>query len=195
MKFAITSDQIDFYHKQGFIEFEDLLMVDPISGAARFDLWRQDPAVKKMLFKPAFNKIVAELFRTPVLRMGFDLLVDTAQATPPPATSRISLQEMSCVQPLAGALLILLSPLEEPSPDLLLPSKIGSGIFFQPHQVIDWPRLMKVPRLRCLIIGYAQKIALYRLEPRNLYTHEWKKMGYAFGDRLTDATHPILYRS
>lgn len=194
MKFAITSDQLDFYHKQGFIEFEDLLMVDAISSTARFDLWRQEPAIKKALFKPAFNKIVAELFRVPVLRMGFDLLVDTTQGTPP-CTARISFQEMSCVQPLAGALLVLLTPPDAPSSEILLPSKVGSGIFFQPSQIIDWPRLMKLSSLRCLIIGYAPKIALYRLEPRNLYTHEWKKMGYAFGDRLTDSTHPILYRA
>jgi hypothetical protein len=45
-----------------------------------------------------------------------------------------------------------------------------------------------------LLFLYAEEDALYTLNPLDPHTHALKRMGYVFGDRLKETTHPHLIR-
>ena len=79
------------------------------------------------------------------------------------------LTEWSSIQPLTIALLL--------QPD-------RSALFINPTIPLEIPP--------GLLIVYAPLIALYTYNPLDLYVHELKKYGYAFGDRLGNHTHPLV---
>jgi hypothetical protein len=43
------------------------------------------------------------------------------------------------------------------------------------------------------MIVYCTDKTVYVLEKRDPHTHALKKLGYGFGDRLEEKTHPIIF--
>lgn len=138
MRFALNSDHKDFYAKNGFIEFEELLdatgtvaLQQEIDSTMRtrfktssiriaelprkaifesgFDLWRDNSAIKQSLFKTTFSEIAAQLFQANLLRVAFDQYIDTGPGSESPLKKPLSLNALSCAKPLSGALIIRLS--------------------------------------------------------------------------------------
>jgi len=224
MRFSLSSDHKNFYEKNGFIEFEKLLKpeavialqheidstlcsrlkVTPIRLAelssqvivqSGFDLWRDNIEIRKTLFKVIFSEIAAELFRAKFLRAGFDQYLTTGAGSDAPFNQILSLNDLSCARPLLGALVICLSDTDLNRSTYPIPCQSGNGVFLSADKKIDWNELLEQRNLRLLVLTYASKKTFYSLEKNALHTHDWKKLGYVFGDLLNDHFHPVLYRS
>ena len=139
MRFALNSDHKDFYSKNSFIEFDELLTPDSLASLqsdiettlshrlkvspsrlpdqprkalfdAGFDIWRDSSNFKKTLFKSTVSEIAAQLFEESFLRIGFDQYIDTGSGSEALLTSSLSFNDLSCAKPLIGALILRLSP-------------------------------------------------------------------------------------
>jgi hypothetical protein len=224
MRFALNSDHKDFYSKNGFVEFENLIAPDSLASLQKeidetlssrlktfssrladqpktalfekgFDLWRENSAIKKALTRITFSDIASELFQTPFLRIGFDQYIDTGSGAERPLTDPLSLNQMSCANPLVGALIISFSEQSVDPQICPIPSQPGRGIFLSADKVIPWDQLFSQHSVRLLLFAYAAKKTFYRLEKNDPHTHVWKGLGYVFGDLLNDHLHPVLHRA
>ncbi|MBS0621130.1 MAG: hypothetical protein JSS61_06700 [Verrucomicrobia bacterium] len=210
MHFAITSDYLEYFRKNHYIELEGILSPEHAadlgrrarslvgmshSGAALFqagwDLWRQDPEIKKIVCKRGLAKLAGELFQVPSLRLAFDQYL-TSQAIYQRGPE--SLQQDACLSPLIGALILQLGTLESPPPHFPLPTVAGNGLFVSPHFPIPWPEMALIPDLEILIIGFSHPKTFFRAETRDPRAPLLKKLGYNYGDLLSDALHPLVLR-
>jgi hypothetical protein len=221
MRFALTADHCAFFNKNAFIELEGVLSLDQLADlkknaeealAARlrvptaqinkrstselflagYDLWRDNEGIKKITQKNTFARLALELFQTSSLRYGFDQLIYTAQGAPSVFSEPYTLQEISCLHPLAGALILPLEDLAHPLPFFPLPIDRGNGLFISPSLPIPWPELFATPKLRLLMIVYAMKKTHFRPDTRDPHAAHLKKLGYAFNDPLKNSLHPLL---
>ncbi|VHO04122.1 hypothetical protein [Candidatus Rhabdochlamydia sp. T3358] len=207
MRLFLTDDQKEFFQKNRFIEIEGLLPLEKITqieklsdltlakrlqskSSLEYDLWRDNKELKEILHKRSLIKIIAELFNTFPLRIAFDQYIKATSI--PPIQTTWALEELSCIKPLAGSILIPLSfskPLKSHFP---FPQKIGSVLFLAPEYPIPWPLLFGLEGLKLLIVSFAPEKAIYQQETRDPHQHVLKKWGYVFGDSLHNQHHPIL---
>ncbi len=221
MKFALASEHRDFFAKNAFIEFEELLSQDEVESLRQHidevlakrlkikksdldrksaqelflagrDLWRDDPAIKKQVAAPRLAEIASVLFKKKNLRLGYDQSWRTGPITGPPFLENFALQQISCLQTIAGGLILQLSP--SPPPSFPFSHPAGSGIFIKPHFPLPFPSLFQIPRLHLLLIVYCGEKTLYVSEKNDPHTHALKKQGYVFGDLLRNDRHPLLCR-
>jgi hypothetical protein len=221
MRFALTADHCAFFNKHAFIELEGVLPLDQLADLkknaeetlatrlrlpaaqiskrstselflAGYDLWRDNDAIKKTTQKNAFARLALELFQTPSLRYGFDQLIYTTQGVPPLFSEPYTLQEISCLSPLAGALILPLEDLPHSLPFFPVPIHSGNGLFISSSLPIPWPELFATPKLRLLMIVYAMKKTHFRPDTRDPHAAHLKKLGYAFNDPLKNSLHPLL---
>lgn len=119
MKFATAKEHRDYFQKQGWIEFEDLLSNDQLilanqaidqvlaarlsvpqdrlhlSSSEKFylqgrDLWRSNLILRKLVTHTRFAEIAAELIEKKPLRLGYDQLFPARQQKPfSPESSQI----------------------------------------------------------------------------------------------------------
>jgi hypothetical protein len=111
MKFAIAKEHKDFFQKQGWIEFEDLISHDQLVLANEAidqvlaerlnisvgrlhllpseqlylhgrDLWRSHPQLRKLVTQIRFAEIASELIEKKPLRLGYDQLFPARDQTP-----------------------------------------------------------------------------------------------------------------
>ncbi|MEK7339919.1 MAG: hypothetical protein AABZ92_04305 [Verrucomicrobiota bacterium] len=203
----MTDDQKEFFQKNRFIEIEGLLPLEKITQIEKlsdltlakrsensflqgYDLWRDNKELKEILHKRSLIKIIAELFNTFPLRIAFDQYIKAT--SPSPIQTTWALEELSCIKPLAGSMLIPLSfskPLKSHFP---FPQKIGNVLFLAPDYPIPWPLLFGSEGLKLLIVNFAPEKAIYQQETRDPHQHVLKKWGYAFGDSLNNQHHPLL---
>lgn len=164
MQFAITKDHRHIFKEQGYITFDDLLseketalVLHHYQKGAR-DTWRHNEAIKSLIFKRAYVRLVADLFQAKSLRLAYTEYTD--QIAP--------LEETSSFQTLTGALI-----LGEKATiiNTSTPFECGEG----------------------LVIAYCPRITVCVRNDNDPFTHDLKKMGYVFGDRLRDDTHPVLH--
>ncbi len=185
MKYSISRDQHFFFEKHHFIEFDDLLTAEEHSklvkgiakpGTVLRDLSYFSESVKSVTHLPRLAKLASELSRKRPLRFGFDQLLR------PPFTISNLYNEV-CIRGLVMALFLSVDDKG---------GKKSHGIFAEP--VCDLALLPLNREEEYIVIGWAEEKALYVLQPNDAYTHELKKQGYVFGDRLTEKWHPILTR-
>src|SRR6267154_34687 len=177
MLFSITADHREFFTKNHYIEFEEILPRDQIISLkknseeliakrlrispeklkgktapeiyqAGYDLWRDDDEIKKIAHKQAFASIASELMQVVPLRYCFDQYFATFQcnvASPYDVPS--SLQDISCINPLAGGLILPLQDLPSPPTFFPIPLKAGSALFISPPFALPWPQLFSTCNL------------------------------------------------
>jgi hypothetical protein len=224
MRFAITADHRDFFTKNHYIEFEGILSVDQIASLkknveeiivkrlriplvklnektapeiyqAGYDLWRDNDAIKKITHKRVFAAIASELMQTTPLRYGFDQYFATTQChAGSPYDVPFSLQDISCLTPLAGGLLLPLQDLLSPPIFFPLPLKAGHGLFISPTFTLPWPQLFSTCGLYFLLIVYAMEKTFFRPDSHDPHAASLKKLGYAFNEQLKDSIHPLVLR-
>jgi hypothetical protein len=179
---------------------EDAFSKDFIFG---HDIWRGAPALKKIILSRNLAEIASELIEEKPIRFGYDTLFPAVftsfgknvyasflQTTP-------TLKEMSCIQGVLCGAMVCLSGKQEPantSADSTLFSKIpGNIVFFSP----DWPlplhQIYQNPSFVYLLIVYVKGNAIYLSQPGDPHLHDFKQLGYNFGDRLQEPLHPIVY--
>jgi hypothetical protein len=221
MRFAITADHRDFFTKNQYIEFEGILPLDQVAllkknaeqtlagrlkiapdkksapeiYQAGYDLWRDNVEIKKITHKQAFAMLVSELTQTFSLRFGFDQYFATYRCTAAsPYDVPMSLQEISCISPLAGALLLPLQDLASVPSFFPIPLKAGHGLFITAGFALPWPQLFATCGLAFLLIAYSAEKATFRSDSHDPHAASLKKLGYVFNDSLKDSVHPLVLR-
>lgn len=219
MRFKVAGAHRNFFQKNGSIELESVLTPQEISSLAAAadtllekrvvdnvsfrsaeelyrvgrDLWREDNTLRKKILSHTFAEIGAELFNKTTLHVAYDQLLRTTSkpgfAQQLPAT----LNEISSIYPLAGALLLHLSGTATPLE--LLPSQHENVIYLSADMQIPWELFFQTPHQSYLLIAYATPESVYVLQKKDPHTHALKKLGYVFGDRLKSDHHPIVFRN
>lgn len=180
------------------------------------DVWRSEDVLKKLVLNSQFAELASELIEFKPLRIGFDQLYPSlpVEARPmdhsDPYRETLlrpqNLKELSCIQGVLCALAICLVGSESPvlaedsegvatpSAPVIFPNVAGNGVIFDPQTTIDFRSILQKEPHRYLLITYTQATSLYFLQETDPLTHEMKRLGYVFGDRLSDKLHPIVYR-
>lgn len=182
MKYSISREQHFFFEQNHYIEFDGLLsdvehksLVDALKKVhvqAR-DLSHTIKPVKAITHMTRLAKLASQLTHKTFLRFGFDQIL-----CPPIETGLVS-QDL-CISGLVGLLYLSLDGQEV------------HAIFADP--TADADTLPLQADTRYLVIGWAEERAMYVLQPNDPHTHELKKHGYVFGDRLKEEWHQILVR-
>jgi len=215
MRFKIVGDHRNFFSKERSIEFEDVFDLDQIVALSKLidqtlaqksrklietetpdqlfkvgrDLWLDSQEIKHFVCNKRFAEIAAQLFDQKFLQLAFTQVFRSIRQTGLTILPPSSLQQISCIQPLAGAAIIRM---EEGASFPLFPKKRENVVFIAPDHLIPWDIFCQEQNQSFLIIAFAPSRAVYVLEKKDLHTHEMKKLGYVFGDRLKDSSHPIL---
>ncbi|HEX4839233.1 MAG TPA: hypothetical protein VFU89_02185 [Rhabdochlamydiaceae bacterium] len=134
MRFKVTGDHRKVLEKQKFIEFEDVFSLEEIEKVASHvdavlakrtkrliesqscselfhagrDVWRDDPVLQQFICNRGLAQLTAQLFQQNTLCLGFDQALRTTTRPGFPNQVPASLQQKSCIQPLAGVVLIRL---------------------------------------------------------------------------------------
>ncbi len=223
MRFATTADQLEFFNKNHYIEFEEMIPLDQISALeqnaeetvakrlripveklqhktapeiyqAGYDLWRDNAAIKSLAHKHALSQLASEVMQVLPLRYGFDQYFAMTRCTVSPYDVPSSLQEISCLDPLAGALILPLHDLESPPSFFPMPLKAGNVLLISPTFALPWPQLFSTPGLSFFLIAFAHGKTFFKPDSRDPHAVSLKKLGYVFNDTLSDKLHPILLR-
>jgi len=223
MRFVIDADHRQFFSKNGFIVFENLFPLDQLASLknhaeetiakrlrtaptelykktgleiyqAGHDLWRDSETMRKITHKQTFAEIAGQLFQTVSLRCGFDQYFSMGQGGSSPYPTATTLQEASCIEPLAGALLFPITDLSEPLPFFPLPVKAGDALMIAPSFSIPWPQLFGTAGLSFFLIAFAMEKAYFREGTQDTHAVFLKKLGYAYNSALEGSLHPIVLR-
>lgn len=176
MRYTITTSQLSYFETEGFVELEGLYTEDEMKelkslfslahqvNASGRDLERENPPLTAALHLPKLGQIANQLTNVKPLRLAF------TQLYPP-----FSVKGLHAV-----------SSISELVVGVLLDPETGAALFLSPKAEIDLTGF--------LLIGIAKATARYVLQENDPHTHLLKKLGYAFGDKLLDATHPLIAR-
>ncbi len=210
MPIDIPQAQINYFDQHGYLELEDYLtesqvetlhaIIEKHIDKTNFDtaymtghdLWRTNPAIKKISHSRDFAKIFAELSQSRPLRIGYDQVLHTSGTSKFPFTQKtLSLNEISSLGPPAGGVIINLSKTALETEEII-PHTPGSLLFIKNDLPLPWKAITSLPDKLFLLITYCHTKPLY-LECRNdPHLHYLKSMDYAMGDHLTLDTHPLL---
>lgn len=218
MRFKVTGEHRKVLEKQKFIEFEDLFSLDELEKVSKHvdevlakrarqlidtqsceelfhvgrDVWRDDPVLENFICNRGMAQLAAQLFQQKTLQLAFDQALRTTLRSGFPNADTATLQQKSCVQPLAGAVLIRLSG--ESHPLSMLPKKRENAVLLAPNLILPWEIFFQEPKSSFLLIAYAPAKAIYVCEKGDSNLHFLKKLGYGFGDNLNTSHHPLLYK-
>ncbi|MBI3211899.1 MAG: hypothetical protein HYZ47_04360 [Simkania negevensis] len=174
------------------------------------DLWRENSRIQKIIFHSHLAKLASLLTKKRPLRIVYDQLFFSPRSEQeknffPLFNHKNSLEQISCFQGLVCGLFLKLdfslnesknspmSLIEETSSINPIPHKKGSAIFFRPDLTLSLDELFSSHPFQ-LLIAYGDENSLYMREDRDPLTHSLKKLGYSFGDKLKNETHPFLYQ-
>lgn len=218
MRFKILGDHRNHFSKEQQIEFDDVFTLADLDAVAAHidqvlekrcqklietenpehlyrlgrDLWRDDETIRSFVCNKRLAEIASQLFSQNWLWLGFDqVLRSTTQTTShflPPS----SLQQISCIQPLCGYAIVRLTESNTSAP--LIPKKRENIVFVGPDLTIPWEMFFQQPHQSFLLIAFAPAKALYVLQKNDCHTHDLKKRGYVFGDRLKEPEHRIILK-
>lgn len=218
MRFKIAGPHREFFQKNGYIELESVLTSDEISALASaadalvekrlsdqiefksaeelyrvgHDLWRESETIRKKITSHQLAEIGAELFKKNSLLLAYDQLLRTGSKPGYPKKLPSTLNDITSIYPLAGALLIHLSG--SPLPSELVPSQHENVTYLSPGITIPWELFFQMPHQSYLLIAYANPESVYVLQKNDPHTHSLKNFGYVFGDRLQHTYHPTVFR-
>jgi hypothetical protein len=224
MKFAVDSAHRDFFKNHRMIEFASFfspeqieqlyqlirhslssrLNLEKASSAQLFmagrDLWRTDDALRKLVAKSKLADIAADLTEERAIRLGYDqylppppLHLDKADPDQPYIKllqrQETTLEAISSFEGLLCGVMIGLQPApHQDSP--LFPILPGHVVYFDPTAPLN----LALGKGEYLLIVYTRAKAIYILQPDDPHTHALKRLGYVFGDTLSDKWHPMLKR-
>lgn len=195
MPFATAKEHRDFFQTHQWIEFEGIFtenqckqIVDCAQTAPlKRDLWRLNPAVKKAIARREIAQIMSELLSVREMRLAFDELIDDV----PKKTETLS--TIDCVQGLVGGLIVCIQKPSDDSFSTFFPKNLGAAVFFSPDFPIPFEDLAKIEPGCYLLIAFGAKDSVYIHHPEDPYIQHWRKIGYVFGDRLRNQTHPMIF--
>lgn len=211
MKFSSSTEQRDYFAKNRFVAFEGLFkpeelqvlnqVIDGLPKTNRGrDIFREDPAVKKVIFSRRLVELAFDLLQKKPIRFAFDQVLfekpafqkNQQEPLEPPKT----FLDLSCVRPLECVFLICIQSAvfaePETSPTTAFALEPGSGILARPDVIFPFMNFSPSPSRRYLMIAYGNSHSQYLYEPQDPGCHFLKSLGYVFGDRLNEKLHPTL---
>lgn len=224
MRVTLAQEHIDHFNKTGSIEFDGVFTpeereklltsleqylkkrmrasekkpLDFSSNESLFlngrNLWRDGLEIKKLCSKKQFGEIAYHLFRKKPLKLAYDQYVRTSTLQDCPFAANATLQEISSIRPLLGAVIIMLSPDESPATEeVLIPKKAGNALFISGNLTLPLTTFFNQKTLSMLVIAFTTGKAIYCLETKDPHTHSFKKEGVVFGDAAGEDLCPTLY--
>ena len=213
MRFALTKDHLDFFYRNHYIEFEDLLTIEEVfsledaieevltkrMGESRdpkkvylagSHCWQDDPRITKVALNPHLAEIASQLTKERTLRLASSQILSGGLSEKKVFDESLPLENLCSIQKVSCGLILHLSSseeLEDPQP-----KKPGSATFFSTRLPISFDYLTKTSQLTQLFLIYSVENSLYTLTPTDPHTHALKKLGYGFGDHVRPHTHPIV---
>jgi hypothetical protein len=160
------------------------------------DLWRVSPSLRKLILQSSFAEIAADLVEKKPIRIGYDQFFPKkiSRAT---MHESYSLNEMSCLKGIVCGFMLCISQtsdIKETPPLSLFSCKAGNGVYFHPDLALSFFPPPECQGNAYLLIVYCQETAIYYLQEKDPHTHALKHLGYIYGDKLSSAHHPIIYR-
>lgn len=209
MKFALSKEHKRFFREEGSIEFEGLF--SPISidfdsdpegcFLAGRDLFRQNRSLRTLVTKRQIASVAAELCQTAPLRIAFDQLIVTSNCPKPDSFQSsafetlthqpTSLKDLSSFQGLRIGLILCLESVNALEG---LPTRAGSGLFVAPDHILPFDKLYDSSPNTYLLVGFCENRTVYISKKRDPHNHCLKQLGYVFGDRLKESTHPTVVK-
>ncbi len=213
MRFALTKDHLDFFYRNHYIEFEDLLTLEEVTSLgsaieqvlakrigenrnpkkvylAGNHCWQDDPRIEKVALSTRLAEIASQLTKERTLRLASSQILSGCLSKEKIFNESLTLENLCSIQKVSCGLILHLSSseeLEDPQP-----KKPGNATFFSPRFPISFDYLTEISHLTQLFIIYSVKNSLYILSPTDPHTHVLKKHGYGFGDHVRPQTHPIV---
>lgn len=223
MPFSLPDSHIEFFTKHQILELEELLSSEDsltlcqimedllkkrlgqrsLESTSNALLWKagrnldkEEPRILKILFQLQLGKLSFALFKKRPIRIAYTQTLWTENTNDSLFSSSDTLQSISSIAPLLGAILVCLKPTDPQDSSLPDPShqKQGNVFFLSDSYPIDVPKLLAKPGMRAFLIALSPGNTLYKFEPKDPHTHELKKSGYAFGDNLPEEACSYLYR-
>lgn len=170
------------------------------------DLWRDSIVVKKIVKHASFANIAIDLMQQKNLRIGYDQYFFSGaipeflnqNAYKNFLNHNSSLEDRTCIQGIVCGLMLCIkgdycSNADERKTDNkdVFPTKAGQGIFFSSKLPFSFNSLTKRFGQHFLLITYALPNAVYIFQEKDPHLHALKKIGYSFGDKLSDKLHPV----
>ena len=156
-----------------------------------YDMAIASTVVRKALCSPKIGRSAFAFVRKKPLRYAFDRLWNA------PSGINSPIEELSSVTPIMIGLIVALEDRQsgeeqhKPFEYRSLPSAAGSVAFISPKTMMTLP---DTTAGRYIVVGYASGVPIYRFQPQDRQTHALKQLGYVFGDRLKETTHPVVFR-
>lgn len=200
---TLTAQQISSFAKNGFLELEGLFtpvecaqyltaIKEAKSGYGR-DLWRDAPALEKLVLSRRMSSIAVALAGKMQLRIGCDQWFEPNFSLPYPT----KMKDLLSIQGLTSIFLIQFDPGVNPKPQKttpigLLPHPHGQGnvLIVQPTLLLSWPEMAGATGL--YMVAYSQANGVYIHNPNDPAGVTLRHLGYGYGDPLKNETHPRI---
>ena len=181
MRYLLSVEQKVFFRQNQLIELEDFFAPEKLQGE---DL-------KKLARDPQLLFLAGEFFDKKMLKLAIVRIIDL----PYKKEASHTLQEVSCIQGLVGACMIGIegtTGLEANQNRDPFPQKEGSVVFFLPNKVWEKEALEKRPQQKCLLIAFGDRTMCYTYNDKDPELLNIRKMGYSYGDRLSEEHFPLF---
>ena len=218
MKFTLDKSSLETFNKGHVLEIEGLyspermreinleiesllppgreVFREEVMGKGR-DLFRKSESLKRLLALHTLGEIAYELISVKPLRLAFDqILVAATNSFDQQRLSTFlngdeSLAARSGINELVLGVMIALRAKEERLP---FSGTEGHVVFFTPEMPIPFECLKNQLGSRYLLLALSTVHAQYLYNEKDPQNHFLKSLGFVYGDRLKDSTHPIIYR-
>ncbi len=188
MKTTLTAQQLSFYTRNGYIEFEyDPAEIFPLIRSPGRDLFRSHPPLQNFLMRK-LGPIALALTGKKQLRLGCDQTLPAADLP----KKALPVKDLFSLQGLALGALIAEHPAQPakraPLGLLPLPSSPTHILFFKPTLLLDWSHVSSDLYLALFTLSNG----IYVHNPKDPQTNYLKPLGYHFGDLLKNEFHPLI---
>lgn len=217
MKFALAKEHHDFFDKNGFIEFEELIpasALEKMSKAVRRqvgirlnrlperlihespealflagrDLWRDLPELKRQEAGRNFSGVAAALVRQMAIRLGLDQWIPAGVVW----NEGMTVEQMVPFQGVLSAAFIALDSSHHENEPVFFPTRAGNVLFVRADREIPFGELTKERNQSFLMVVYCNRNAVYVHKKSDPLTHFLIGLDYVYGDRLSDHLHPLI---
>ncbi|CDZ79665.1 hypothetical protein BN1013_00161 [Candidatus Rubidus massiliensis] len=160
-----------------------------------YNLTANEDKLKKHPFQRRLATIVNELTDIKPLRLGFDQFVcgSISNGKENSYLEIKNLKDLSSVTEVVCGAVLCLQGIEDKERSIFA-MQTGSVLFINPEAELPFTDLVTLPNYSYLLIVYTKDASVYILNDTDPNTHELKKHGYVFGDRVLDKTNPVILR-
>lgn len=170
--------------------------------AVGHDLWRTEHAIKKVLLHRNLAEIASELTEHKPLRFGYDMLLPSVLGPMGVGSAyraflekNATLNEISGIQGIVcGGMLCVSAPGDNSQvASNLFPKIPGHVVFFSPEWQLPLQDKLLMEGYCHIMFVYVNAKAVYCRRETDPHLHDFRDLGYQFGDKLTDGLNPIVF--